>query len=120
MKLPPKALNLKEEEIIELRNKSKHVRVSKEEEEIVNKYTKFDAFLYSGLKFKKENLELRTKRMYQGKVEDYKFFVALYEKNNHSLSDQIKKYLKFSPCGQAKLNALNYRYAKNQPDTKTI
>ncbi len=105
----PKLLGLDKEYIREIARKARNIEVSEKEAELVNKYTTIDVLLSMLNPKKNNNFQDRIKQMKKGKVDDYKFFVALYEDNNNSLPIKVKNVLKYAPCGRAKIDALEYR-----------
>jgi hypothetical protein len=108
----PEILGLDRKHISEIKNKSINIDVSEKEAKIVNKYTTIDVVL-GLLNFRnQESYKSRIERMSKGKVEDYKFFVALYEDNNNSLPHKVENYIRHSPCGKAKMQALEYRFSR--------
>ena len=103
----PRRFTLESSYIQSLREKAKNIPISEQEAAIVNKYTSIDAFFVG-----KGNYKERKEKMWLGKVKDYKFFVALLYEESGQLPKNVRQYMEFSPCGQAKLQALKYRANK--------
>ena len=54
----------------------------------------------------------------KGKIEDYKLFVVIYIDYENSLPQKIQAYMRYSPCGRAKMEALMIRaFVQSDPVT---
>ncbi len=102
----PDGLGLDRRYITMIKEKAKKVSVTEDEERLVNRYTPIDARLNF---WKKEDYKTRFQKMWESKVKDYKFFVALYEDKGGTLPDKVEAYIRASPCGREKLRALKSR-----------
>jgi hypothetical protein len=105
-----KKLKLSKEYIGDAVNRSKSVIVSEEEAKIVNRWSKPDVLIDMIFDEDRGSYSQRLNEMIEGKVDDYKIFVTIYEDYNHSLPKNIYRYMLLSPCGRAKLDALEMRY----------
>ncbi|MBS3127829.1 hypothetical protein J4410_01680 [Candidatus Woesearchaeota archaeon] len=91
------------------------VRVSILEQMIVNAFTLPDLMIGATLYLLRKSHFPDGDRMIKGKIEDYKRFVLIAEKNDGKIPLRIMELfthvpiIKYSPCGVAKLAALYLR-----------
>jgi hypothetical protein len=100
-------LGITDQYLREIILRSKDVTVSNAEASIVNKWTKIDVLIDMITNWNGRSYHERVQRMTYGKNDDYKLFVILQDDNR--LTQKAIKYMKYSPCGKAKLDALQYR-----------
>lgn len=135
-KMNPDIQSLSHEEISQLREKAKNVKLGLLEELVVNiftppdlilhgpvsyvanvigyhfedsiKGTKYEKFLTYMMQPPKGTFAERARKMWHGKNEDYKLLIAMQEEHG-CIPDDIKRVYQLSPCGAAKLAALHVR-----------
>jgi len=113
-----KRLGISREYLEDVIARSKSVDVSEKESAIVNRWTKPDVIIDMLTNWNRGTYSERLIKMLKGKIEDYKLFVVIYIDYENSLPQKIQAYMRYSPCGRAKMEALMIRaFVQSDPVT---